>query len=618
MDWQFDNDWRPNSAVFPNTRFASTNLGTSMDVFLLKAVVILAGAVLIVPIFTRWGLGTILGYLTVGIIIGPSTFSLVKDPEVLLHFSELGVVLLLFVIGLELNPKKLLGLKKQILGIGLTQVLGTTGVIFLLLYNLGQLSPTAAIAIAMGLALSSTAIALQSLKNKNRMDTPAGEASFATLLMQDISVIPMLSILPLLSTTTSASLDLRSIGLSILAVVLIIFLLPRFMRPLFRYVASIRMRELFTALALLLVLGISFVMHEVGLSMALGSFLAGVVLADSEFRHQLEADIEPFKGLLLGLFFVSVGMSINLGLIMENPFKIVGLCLLLMTIKALVFYGICRFNKVTHLSSVFSAALLCQGGEFAFVFLQVAKQHQVLSPDLIQTTNSIVALSMAFTPFAIMLGEKLSYRANEGITGRAADNVGRRKEQVVICGYGRFGQMVGRVLIANKIEPIVLEHNAQQIALIRKFGLKAFYGDATQEELLEKCELAKVNLLVIALDQFESSRKIISYVKKTYPELTILVRCRNRPETFQALDMGVKHFYRETFETALECAKDALVVLGKTPSQAKGQVDKFKAHDLDMLARGHQVHQDENKLITLAQEGRLEFEKIMAEEESKS
>lgn len=565
-----------------------------MDNVLFHAFVYLVAAVIAVPIAKRLGLGSVLGYLLAGILIGPHALSLVGEHAGhVMHFAEFGVVMMLFLVGLELQPARLWEMRSKLLGLGGLQVAGTAcacaGVGLAL--GLGFRMPFAA---GLILAMSSTAIVLQSLQERGQLKTPAGEASFAVLLFQDISVIPILALLPLLAvaapeaaptaaTGMAALPGWQQAGLIILAVGAVVFAGRHLVNPLFRAIARTELRELFTAAALLLVVGISLVMQLVGLSAALGTFVAGVVLANSEYRHELEADIEPFKGLLLGLFFITVGANIDFGLLRTQPALIAGLVAGLLAVKFAVLFVLSRvFRLPTPEGLTFSFAL-AQGGEFAFVLLSFVVEHKVLAPTEASPLVAAVALSMAATPLLFLVNEKFVQPrfARPAPPAREADVIDAASQEnpVIIAGFGRFGHIVGRLLRANGVGATVLDLDAEQVEVVRRVGIKVFYGDATRLDLLHAAGAARAKVIVIAIDDEAKSVALAETVQKHFPHLKIFARASGRVHAYEYQRRGILTFYRETLGTSLDLGVDVLRALGMRAHQAHRAAQLFKRHD---------------------------------------
>lgn len=581
--------------------------------FLQSSVIFLSAAVIAVPIAQRLGLGSVLGYLLAGVMIGPWGFGLIRDVDAILHFAELGVVLLLFLIGLELNPKKLWQMRGPILGLGGAQVIVTTGVIASLVSLFGVSIPVSLV-IGMGLALSSTAIALRVIQEQGLAGTETGQSGFAVLLFQDIAVIPMLAMLPLLSGGQSSGDWLDAFWVIGSVIVLLVgghFLL----RPLFRFVVMSGVRELFTVAALLVVLGISVAMQKLGLSMALGTFLAGVLLAESEYRHELEIAIEPFKGLLLGLFFIAVGMAVNLGLLALQPIAILSAVVALVTVKGLVLYLLSRLARIRAKARSRMSAILSQGGEFAFVIFTAASQEGILTKEQVAFLLVVVSLSMVTTPLLLM-GQKrwFAHTLNQEEEQSVQSEVVDRRPRVIIAGFGRFGQIVGRLMYANKIKVTVLESDASQIHLLRKYGYKVFYGDATHIDLLRAAGADKAEALVICTDSPDEVMAIVDICRDHFPNLKLLARARSRVEAYQLMSHGVENYSRETFLGALDLGRQALVELGMHPYQAKRAEAHFRKLDNAMLKDLLPQHNEDKELAQRSKEARKELEEIFGRE----
>ncbi|MFC1503038.1 glutathione-regulated potassium-efflux system protein KefB [Pseudomonadota bacterium] len=580
------------------------------------SVVFLAAAVVAVPIAQRLGLGSVLGYLLAGIAIGPWGLSLITDVDAILHFSEFGVVLLLFLIGLELNPKKLWQMRKPILGLGGGQVVLTSAVITAIVMACSQFFPEIswrdALVVGMGLALSSTAIALRVIEEQNLDGSETGQSGFAVLLFQDIAVIPMLAILPVLAGGGGGSwLDfVWMIGGIVALLVGGHFLL----RPLFRWVVLSGVRELFNVAALLLVIGIALGMQSLGLSMALGTFLAGVLLAESEYRHELEIAIEPFKGLLLGLFFISVGMAVNLGLLLEFPLLILAAVVALVVVKGLLLYGLARLFGIRAKSRSQMAAILSQGGEFAFVLFTAAKGEGLLGESLTAFLLVVVSISMMTTPLILLLQKKWFIHTFKADEETLESDVIDREPRVIITGFGRFGQVVGRLLFANKIRVTVLERDPSQIQFLRKFGYKVYYGDATQLDLLRAAGADKAEAIIICADEPDEVMEIVTLCQQHFPNLKVLARARSRVEAHQLLSHGVENFSRETFASALDLGRQTLISLGMHPYKAKRAEAHFRKLDTTALRDLLPQHSEDVHLASRSKEARKELEEIFDRE----
>jgi len=559
------------------------------------AVIYLAAAIIAVPIAKRIGLGSVLGYLLAGILIGPFLLGLVGDQTDVMHFAEFGVVMMLFLVGLELQPSRLWKLRHSIISLGSLQVITTTLLISAACYFMFSLVWQTSLAIGLILALSSTAIVLQTLNEKGWIKQEAGQNSFSVLLFQDIAVIPILALMPLLAfsenITTSGShgnliehfpVYIQTV-ISVGVIAAIILAGKYVSAPLFRYIAETRLRELFTVFALFLVIVIAVIMNKIGLSPALGTFLAGVVLADSEFRHELEVNIEPFKGLLLGLFFITVGASIDFPLLFDELSLVTLLVVSLIAIKALVLFCLATlFNMAKKQKLLFSLAL-AQGGEFAFVLLSLTSTLQILTPEQNKITTLVVAISMLMAPILLIIYEKTLEKEQEG-TGEfdKPENIEATKS-VIIAGYGRFGQIIGRLLTSQGYHLSILDHSPSQIELLKRFGKKVFYGDAARKDLLEASGAEEAQLLVIAIDDADKIIEIALLAQKYYPNLQIVARAIDRNHAYELLRIGVKAIKRETFESALELGISALELLGNSPESSKRAGKLFSDHDKESM-----------------------------------
>lgn len=592
--------------------------------FLFESILYLGAAVLFVPIAKKVGLSSILGYLFAGIMIGPSVLGLIgQDGEDIMHFAEFGVVMMLFLIGLELDPYKFWKMRKFIAGMGSLQVIGTTILLFFGLQLFLGWNWQVALIIAMALALSSTAIVLQTLKEKGQSNSALGRSSFAVLLFQDIAVIPILAVIPLLASEVSGGGDLELNGsliselsgwlqtLVVVVVITAIYFSGRYVLvPLLRIVAKTRLQELFTASALLVVVGVSYLMQLVGLSPALGAFMAGVVLANSEFRHELESDIAPFKGLLLGLFFIGVGASINFNLILENPLFILVFVLALTVLKFLVLFAVgLIYKKKVDQNLQFSIGL-SQAGEFGFVILSFSMGLQIVPNDLANQVLAVVALSMLITPFLTLINEKYIL-PNVGVKEKAEDSADEIHEQneVIIAGFGHFGSTIGRLLRANKVDVTVLDHDADRVELLRKMGFKVYYGDATRVELLKSAGAEEAKLFIAAIDNPAVNLKLIEVIRKNFPNVKILARARNRIDAYELIDHGVENFYRETLYTAIHMGVDALVQLGFRKYTATRQGQQFIRYDEETTKRlAKKRHDKMAYMVTVQEEVELQEE----------
>ncbi|WP_275723075.1 glutathione-regulated potassium-efflux system protein KefB [Vibrio furnissii] len=580
--------------------------------FLQSGVVFLTAAVVAVPLAQRMGLGSVIGYLLAGVAIGPWGLGLISDVNAILHFAEFGVVLLLFLIGLELNPKKLWQMRGPILGLGGAQVLVTGAVLASIAYLLG-FNWQSCLVIGMGLALSSTAIALRVIEEQGWSRSETGQSGFAVLLFQDIAVIPMLALMPVLAGNTGGNwLD----GVWMLCGIVGLLVGGHYLlSPLFRYIVLSGVRELFTVAALLLVIGIALLMQNLGLSMALGTFLAGVLLAESEFRHELEIAIEPFKGLLLGLFFIAVGMAVDLGLLALMPVQIVLAVIGLVVVKGLILYVLARLSGTRAKARSSMAAILSQGGEFAFVIFTAASNEGLLHSEQVSFLLVVVSLSMVTTPL-LLTAQRKWFARNLNVSGddKLASDIVNKEPRVIIAGFGRFGQIVGRLMYANKIKITVLESDPSQIKLLRKYGYKVFYGDATHLELLRAAGADEAEAIVICTDAPDEVMKIVELCQHHFPRMKILARARSRVEAHQLLNHGVERYSREMFLGALDLGRQALVTLGMHPYEAKRAEAHFRRLDSAMLKELLPQHNEDKRLTLRAREARKELEEIFGRE----
>lgn len=582
---------------------------------LFNALIYLAAAVVAVPVAKKLGLGAVLGYLIAGIAIGPWGLRLIGEVEDILHFSEFGVVLLLFLIGLELEPKRLWAMRRPIFGSGTAQVLGVATVLALAAMLAGIGWKVAVIA-ALGLSLSSTAIALATLEERNLKGTPTGTSSFAILLFQDIAAIPMIAIVPLLGAASERGdgMDWGDAGKIAVVILTLAFGGRYLIRPALRAIAKSGLREIFTAFSLLLVIGIAMLMQWVGLSMALGAFIAGVLLADSEYRHALETDLEPFKGLLLGLFFIAVGMSIDFGVFMAQPWLILGLVAAFLTIKTGVLYFLAKLIGIPRSQQALFAFLLSQGGEFAFVVFGAAQAARVFTDNVGAILIVVVALSMVCTPLLLIVHDKLLAPRFRVDKRREADQIEQNDGHVIIAGFGRFGQIVGRLLKANGVKLTVLDHDPDQIDLLRKFGNKVFYGDVTRVDLLHAAGAASARALVVAIDDIDDSLKLVDAVRHAFPDLAIMARARNVSHVFDLKDRGVTIIERETFESALMLGRTVLRELGFGAYRARQAALLFRERNLSGLEKIYPFYKDQEQFLSAAKQARDELEDMFAQD----
>ncbi len=582
---------------------------------LAQGVVFLAAAVVAAAVSHRLGLGSVAGYLLAGIAVGPAGFALVGDPASVRQFAELGVVFLLFVIGLELEPRRLWNMRAQLLSFGLAQVLGSILLIAGAAALLGS-GPRAGIVAGMALALSSTALALQPLAERGALKNKGGQAVFAILLFQDIAVIPMLAVLPLLGAAGSAA-SFSWAGFAFAGAVIAATLTGGhyLARPVFRHIARTRQRDVFTAFALLLVLGIAWGFESAGLSMALGTFLAGVLLAESEYRHEIEAAVEPFKGLLLGLFFISVGMGVDFGVLLARPLAVAGLVAGLFLLKGAVLWAIARFARFPPSERPLFVLLLAQGGEFAFVLLALGVQREVLAPGLAQLLTLSVALSMLATPFLLAAYDRLlAPRLFHDAPVRAPD--APEPGKVILAGLGRVGQVVARLLHGAGYDPTILDDDPDHVEQSRRFGFRVFYGDATRLDLLEAAGAASADFLIIALDDPAATTQLARTVRKHFPGLQIVARARDMRHLFELRDLGVPLAERETFESALELGRAALGAITGDAERAKRAVRAFARHDAEVLQKLYAVHKDATDAhVSISNELREQFARTLREDE---
>lgn len=580
--------------------------------FFFQAFIFLAAAVVTVPVIKKLGLGSVLGYLLAGIIIGPSVLGLVGyDADKVMHFAEFGVVLMLFVIGLELQPSLLWSMRRTIFGLGGLQVLFTT-IVIAALALLFDFKINRAIAIGLILALSSTAIVLQTLTEKGMLQNPAGRSAFSVLLFQDIAVIPILAIIPVLAAL-NGSINLADSELNqltpmgslpgwmqllvLVAVVSLIVFVGRFVaRHLFRLVAETGMHEVFTAMALLLVIGIALAMSKIGLSPALGTFLAGVVLADNEYRHELETTINPFKGLLLGLFFISVGASINFMLLIEEPLIILGFLVLLIIVKFIILFILSRFFRLRKGYDFLFAFLLAQSSEFAFVLISFSEQNQLLDERTTGLLLLMVALSMAISPLLLIFNEKalspiLSRKQNK----IEYDDMESSENPVIITGFGRFGLVIGRLLLANKYKVTIIDRNPANIEVLRRFGFKLFYGDVTRPEILEQAGIKNAKIVILSMAEYDEALKVADYIKKNHPQIKILARAKDIYHAFEFFKRNVQTVQQEVFDSAAELGQKALIHLGYSKYEAYRSIRTFKHHEKEVLHDLYELWKEDDK-----------------------
>lgn len=592
--------------------------------FFIQALIYLTSAIIVVPIANRLGLGSVLGYLIAGIVIGPFVFGFVgTEGKDMLHFAEFGVVMMLFAIGLELELDLLWKLKIWLLGLGGLQIIITTALTAMFCYGFGFLwKPSLALGLIM--SLSSTAIVLQTLKEKGLMKTLSGQAAFSVLLFQDMAVIPILAIFPMLSETNEVTssqhhsliehLPGYAKTLVVFSVVIGIILVGKYLlKPVFRILAKSGSREIFTGASLLLVIAISLLMGAIGVSAALGTFLGGVVLASSEFRHELESNIEPFKGLLLGLFFLSVGASMEIPVVMESPTKVLGIVFGIIFLKALVLFFLGFVFRLPLDQNLYFSLALSQVGEFSFVLFGYSEGLGILDEQTIVILVACVAVSMALTPVLLLLYEKTIFGFLESKIPKkqTEQDIHKQENPVIICGFGRFGNMLGRFLRSNGVPITILDFDADRVEMLGRFGFKVYFGDATRLELLESAGLEHTKILVAALDNPEKQAELILNVSQHYPNIKIVARAGDREEAYDLKEMGVSFIYRETRETAVQMGKDVLKLLGTRAHTAEKAKNLFLKHDDETFHELFELRQDRVQYMSLAKQRNAELERLM-------
>ena len=579
---------------------------------LAESLIYLLAAVIAVPLSRRLGLGSILGYLAAGIIIGPFGFAVIRDADHILHFAELGVVFLLFIVGLELKPSRLWVMRRMVFGLGAAQVLVSAAALALVAWAFGT-GLNAAIVIGFIFALSSTAFVLQMLAEKKQLGASHGRAAFSILLFQDLAAIPLIAVLPLLGSGADVDSGINYVEIGKMAATIggLVLAGRYLLNPLLRVMARSGIPEIFTATALLVVMGAALVMQLAGMSMVLGAFIAGMMLADSEYRHQLEADIAPFKGLLLGLFFIAVGMSVNLHLLLEIPERIILIVAVLMAVKALVLYPLARlFGMCDRSAALKLAVVLSQGGEFAFVLLGIAARESVLPRELIDTLILAVALSMLMTPFVYAAAEKAGGKLQKKVEP-VFDEPENEDHDVIIVGFGRVGQVIGRMLGIIGYSFTALERDSSQVEVVRKYGSSVYYGDASRLDLLRAAGAENAKIFVLAVSNIEESVTISETVMRNFPHLKIIARARNRRHAHRLMDIGVQHIFRETLLSSLAMSEQVLTNLGYSEEEAKHVVDSFSERDATLLLEQHAIHDSEEKLIQSSKDTAAELESLL-------
>jgi glutathione-regulated potassium-efflux system ancillary protein KefC len=577
--------------------------------FLEQALIYLAAGIIAVPVFKRIGLGSVLGYLVAGVAIGPWGLRLVSDPKTVLQIAEFGVVLLLFLVGLELNAARVWALRRAIFGLGGVQVAATIGAVTAIAVLLKQPLLVGLIA-GMGFAMSSTAIGLATLTEKNLLPTPGGQASFAVLLFQDLAVVPLLLVLGIFTQDQNQMNWVKAA--EALGIIVLLILAGRFLvRPVLRYIAETRLREIFVGFSLFVVLGTAALMEWVGLSMALGAFIAGVILADSEYRHELELDIEPFKGLLLGLFFIAVGMSVDVSLFLRSPWLVLGLALGVVVLKAMILYPIAQaFGYCKRADAGLFAVALSQGGEFAFVLFGASSS--LLSQEIVSVLNAAVATSMLTTPFLVMAYERFLMRNPKERPERTPDAI-RETHPVIVAGFGRFGQVAVRVLRGLGIGATVIDIDPGQIETVRRFGFKAYYGDATRLDLLESAGAQSAKVLLMAIDNPEAAMAAVKRIRSRFPGLQVIARAHSRTDAYEYAELGVPAI-REIFGSALDASFETLKILGFEEETAKRILLRFRDYDERQLVENARHRRDLSKLIALTEQGRRDIAQLLADE----
>jgi monovalent cation:proton antiporter-2 (CPA2) family protein len=578
---------------------------------LAQIAIFLAAAVIAIPIFRRFKLGSVLGYLTAGIIIGPSSLGLIDTAETTQEIAELGIVLLMFVIGLELQPSRLWVLRKPIFGLGTAQVLATTLVLGLASYFTAGSTWQSALVIGFGLSMSSTALALQLLAERGQLNSTFGRSAFSILLFQDVSVMPVMALLPLLGIAAARSTGPGGfiLVLKLIAVLGVVIIGGRYvLRPMLRIIAATQVAEAFTAAGLLIVLGTALLVSQVGLSLSLGAFLAGVLLADSEYRHELEADIEPFKGLLLGLFFITVGMSANLNLVRERPFEIIGMTAGFMALKMALLWLLGRISGLSPSASRGLAISLPAGGEFAFVLFGLAASFGIMSTESSELLVLVVTASMILSPMLLAVYD-VTFKPHQAET-RPFDVPTELYPKVIVAGFGRFGQIVGRILRAKKIPFTALEVSQEQVDSLRRFGIQVYYGDASRLELLRAAHIENAEIFVLAIDDVEASVRTVELIRKHFPEIKIFARARNRQHAFRLMNLDVRYIIRETLSSSLEMSVQVLEALGQSKARALDTVHQFRVHDEQTMAKQFSVRDDEKKFLQSSREAAEQLEHL--------
>ena len=588
--------------------------------FLQYAVVLLLAAVIAVPVAKRWKLGAVLGYLGAGVLIGPSGLRLIGNTAQIGQLSEFGVVLMLFVIGMEVSPQRLWVMRRSVFGAGSVQVAATAALIGGAAFALG-LDWKAALIVGLGLSLSSTAIDLQTLAERKELNSAHGRLGFAILLFQDVAAIPILALIPILGGSHAGTTPVHELlaALRIIATLAVVVVGGRYLlRPLFRAAAGVGTSEVFTATALLVVIGTAWLMELAGISMSLGAFLAGVLLADSEYRHEIEAQIEPFRGLLLGLFFVGIGMSLDVHMVLAHPQFIGAMLLALLAAKGIVLYAVARLGaREDRAQSLALAALLAQGGEFAFVVFGLAAANALISTGQRDVAILVITLSMAATPLLVRLRAEFAPAAKPK-PAREFDAFDAATPRVIVAGMGRVGQIVARMLNANRIPFTALENDPEQVDFMRHFGNTVFYGDASRLDLLRAAQADKAEVFVLATGNPDSNLRTARLLKHHFPHLKVFARARNRQHVFKLMDLNVEDIVRDTFFSSLEMARHVFEALGYDKATAADYVQRFRKHDERLLATQYPVYDDEAALLQSAKESRADLERLFQADNARS
>ena len=580
---------------------------------LLQITVFLGASLLLVPLLKRFGIATVLGYLMTGILLGPSVFNIASDPEAIQELAEFGVILLMFLIGLELRPQRLWSMRSSIFGMGSLQV-GISGLVLAVISFIAlQQGIAASLVIGFALALSSTAFVLQLLTEKQQLNTTYGQQSFSILLFQDMAAIPLLAIIPMLAGTESPHHGIAYFA-AIVATFTGLYLFSRYlMRPFFRFVAKSGAHELITAVGLFIVLAVVCLMDVLGISTTLGAFLTGVLLADSEFRHELEASIAPFKGLLLGLFFMTVGMTTQLSLFIEMPWLIIGGALILLLVKMISMAAIARYLKYSWQNSLMLATCLAQGGEFAFVVLNVAHSEKVIGQAIMEPLTLIVTLSMVLTPILYwLMSTQILPRLFNKTAMPEYDDIPDQRHPLIIAGFGRFGQIIARVAHLQHLPFTAIDSNLDKVDFVRNYGGKLYYGDAVQPDILRAAGIEHAQVFILAIDDIENSMNVARHIRLNYPNLKMLVRARDRHHVHLLRDLGVEHIWRETYLSSLGMAYRMLRDVGISEEDAYKSIELFRSYDEKLLEQQQHIYTDEQKVYETHRNALAELEHLFA------